>query len=123
MKKLINLFFGGFIIFLSSCAMQMSPSEVSTKLPSLTKSKYISHPQAEELLKTGKGKYLVRNRTYVAPMGLTVKEDLINGANGIDDWVKLDGGNAYEIKSCNWLPVGNNGATQLHLEFDTMLCE
>lgn len=123
MKTLIKLLFGGLIIFLSSCAMQMSPSEVSTQLPSLTKSKYISHPQAEELLKTGKGRYLVRNRTYVAPMGLTAKEDLINGANGIDDWVKLDGGNAYELKSCNWLPVGNNGATQLHLEFDTMLCE
>ena len=103
--------------------MQMTPYEVSIKLPLLTKSKYISHLQAEELLKTGKGKYLVRNRTYVAPMGLTTKDDLINGANGIDEWVKIDGGNAYELKSCNWLPVGDKGATQLHLEFDTMICE
>jgi hypothetical protein len=103
--------------------MSMSPSEVNTQLPPLTKSKYITHPQAEELIKTGKCKYLVRNRTYVAPMGISIKEDLKNGAIGIDEWVKIDGGNAYELKSSNWHPVGNNGATQLHLEFDTMLCE
>jgi hypothetical protein len=34
---------------------------------------------------------LVRGRNYTVPMGLTVKNDLKNGARGIDEWVKIDG--------------------------------
>ncbi|MEO7308324.1 MAG: hypothetical protein ABIR78_03395 [Ferruginibacter sp.] len=120
---MIKLNLIGVILFLTSCATSMSPIEVNNKLPTLTKSKFISQAQAEELIKTNKCKYLVKNRTYVAPMGLSTKDDLKYGAKGIDEWVKLDGGNAYVLKNYKWITVDQNGSTQLHIDFDTILCE
>lgn len=108
---------------LSSCATSMTPIEINNELPSLTKATFISQVKAEEMAKLNKCKYLVRNRTYVAPMGLSTKHDLKYGAKGIDEWVKLDGGNAYVLKNYKWIAVGDKGATELHLEFDTMFCE
>lgn len=57
------------------------------------------------------------------PIGLTTKNDLKNAAKGIDEWVKLDGGNAYVLTNYKWVTVGNNSSTQLHVEFHTILCE
>ena len=68
-------------------------------------------------------KYLVKGRNYVAPIGFSVKDDLKYGAQGIDEWVKLDGGNAYILTNYKWVTVDQNGATQLHMEFDTLKCE
>lgn len=56
------------------------------------------------------------------PIGLTVHDDLRNGAEGVDAIVANDGGNAYRIANYAWLPAGG-GATQLVLEFHTLLCE
>jgi len=61
-------------------------------------------------------------------MGLSVKEDLRNGAKGIDEWVSLDKGNAYVVKNYKWMTVGYNSkysstATQLYIEFDTYSCK
>ena len=56
-------------------------------------------------------------------MGLTVNGDLKYGAKGIDEWVELDGGNAYVLVNYKWVTVDEHGSTQLHIEFDTMLCE
>ena len=113
----------GAIFFFASCATSMSPTVVNNTLPTLTTSKFISQSQAEEGIKTKRCKYLVRGRNYTAPIGLTVKNDLKNGAKGIDEWVELDGGNAYVLISYKWVTVGVDGSTQLHIEFDTMLCE
>ena len=121
-----NLFFItliGILMLLSSCATSMTPIKVNTTLPELTKSKFISQLEAEKAIKTNRCSYLVRGRTYVAPIGLTTKNDLKNGAKGIDEWVKLDGGNAYVLRNYKWVTVDDNGSTQLHIEFDTMLCE
>ena len=121
-----NLFFItliGILILLSSCATSMTPIKVNTTLPELTKSKFISQLEAEKAIKTNRCSYLVRGRTYVAPIGLTTKNDLKNGAKGIDEWVKLDGGNAYVLRNYKWVTVDDNGSTQLHIEFDTMLCK
>lgn len=101
----------------------MTPIEVSNTLPALTKSKYITQAQADENVKNSSCKYLVKNRTYAAPMGLSTKGDLKYAAKGIDEWVKLDGGNAYVLKNYKWVTVDHNGSTQLTIEFDTMLCE
>lgn len=101
----------------------MTPMQVSNTLPTLTKSKFISQSEADEKVKNNGCKYLVRNRTYVAPMGLSTKEDLKHGAKGIDEWVKLDGGNSYVLRNYKWTVVDDNGSTQLHIEFDTLLCE
>ncbi len=114
------------VLTLTSCAAfqtSMTPNQVYNILPTLTKSKFITQTQAEKAIETGKCKYLVKGRTYTAPMGLTVKGDLKNGAEGIDQWVKLDKGNAYILKSYKWVNVDDSGSTQLSLEFDTMLCE
>ena len=123
MIKTTKLNLIGVILFFTSCATSMSPIEVNNTLPNLTKSKFISQLQAEELTKSNKAKYLVKNRSYVAPMETTTNEDLKNGARGIDEWVKLDGGNAYVLKNFEWTTVDQNGSTQLRVEFDTMLCE
>ncbi len=124
MIKLIKLnLIIGVVVFFVSCATSMTPFAVNNTLPTLTKSKFISQAQAEEAMKANRCKYLVKGRNYTAPMGLTVKNDLKIGAKGIDEWVKLDGGNAYVLTSYKWVTVDLNGSTQLHLEFDTMLFE
>ena len=111
------------IIFLSSCATSMTPTQVSNTLPTLTNSKYYNQTEANEAQNGNKCRLLVRGRNYVAPMGFTVKDDLKNGAKGIDEWVKMDGGNAYVLINYKWLTVDQDGSTQLHVDFDTMKCE
>ncbi|WP_347053157.1 hypothetical protein [Flavobacterium olei] len=119
MKKLAKLNLIGVILFLVSCSPSMSPIEVSNTLPTLTKSKFISQAEVEG----NNCKYLTKNRNYTAPIGLFAKDDLRGGARGIDEWVQLDGGNSYVLRNFKWISVGNDGATQLHIEFDTLLCE
>lgn len=111
------------LVLLTSCATSMSPIKVNNTLPTLTKSKFISQADAEEAIKTNRCKYITKGRNYTAPIGLTIKNDLKNGAKGIDEWVTLDGGNAYVLRSYKWVTVDHNGSTQLHIEFDTMLCD
>jgi hypothetical protein len=70
---------------------------------------------------------LTENRSYTAPIGPTVKGDLKNGAKGIDEWVELDGGNAYVVKDFHWMtvavdPQSGGRTTQLYIEFDTYVC-
>jgi len=123
--KLKNIFFSTtiLILFLWSCATSMTPTEVSNTLPTLTKSVFYNQTQATEAIKNNKCKLLVKGRNYVAPMGFTVKEDLKNGAKGIDEWVKMDDGNAYILINYKWVTIGDDGATQLHIDFDTMNCQ
>jgi hypothetical protein len=110
-------------IFFASCSSSMTPVEVSNALPTLTKSKYLTQSLSEESVNSNKCKYLTKDRNYVAPIGFLPKDDLRNGAKGIDEWVQLDGGNAYVLKNFKWLTVDNNGSTQLHIDFDTLICE
>lgn len=109
------------IVFFTSCSSSMTPVEVSNTLPTLTKSKYLPQSIAEESV--NKCKYLNKGRNYVAPIGFSPKDDLRNGAKGIDEWVQLDGGNAYVLKNFKWVTVDHNGSTQLHIDFDTVICE
>jgi hypothetical protein len=109
--------------FFASCATSMTPIEVYKTLPALTKSNFMSQAQTEDAIKAKTCKYLVTGREYAAPKGLTVNADLKNGAKGIDEWVMLDGGNACVLTSYKWVTVNDEDDTQLHLEFNTMLCE
>lgn len=123
-RKVITISCSVFLLLIvSSCATSMTPVEINNTLPTLTFSKFITQAQANESTNTNKCKYLVKGRTYNAPIGMSTKDDLRNGAKGIDEWVKLDGGNAYVLTNYKWVSVGNNGATQLYIEFDTLLCE
>ena len=110
-------------LIIISCSTSMTPIEVSNNLPNLTKSIYIPQNQSSIFIDTNKCKVLNTGRNYVAPIGISVKDDLRNRAKGIDEWVKLDGGNAYLLKNFRWVTVNNNGATQLDLDFDTYSCE
>lgn len=122
MKKILKISLVGIIAFFTSCS-SMTPIEVNNTLPNLTKSTFLTQLQADEASQTNKCKVLSKNRTYVAPIGFSAKDDLKNGARGIDEWVALDGGNAYVLKNFKWITVDQNGSTQLHLDFDTLKCE
>lgn len=111
------------IILLNSCATSMSPKKVHNTLPNYTKSRYLSQTDADKIVTAGGCKFLVKDRSYTAPVGLGTHNDLRNGARGIDEWVTLDKGNAYSLKSFKWVQVDQNGTTQLQLDFDTMLCK
>ena len=111
------------MLILSSCASSMTPSEVTTSLPILTNAFFYNQTQASEAINNNKCKLLVKGRSYAAPIGFTVKNDLKNAAKGIDEWVKMDGGNAYVLVSYKWVTVNDDGSTQLHIDFDTMQCD
>ncbi len=114
------------VLVLSGCEVfktSLTPAEVYNMLPTMTKSKLLKSEDINQMECT----CLTKNRNYTAPMGLTVNEDLRNGAKGIDEWVQLDGGNAYVLKNYKWMTVGYNPknsstATQLYIEFDTFRC-
>jgi len=102
----------------------MSPTEVYNTLPKYTKTTFLTVAQAQN----SNCNCLTTNRSYTAPIGMTVKDDLRNGAKGIDEWVALDGGNAYVLKNFQWMTVGHSlqygvSATQLYIEFDTYFCK
>lgn len=107
----------------NSCATSMSPAKLHNTLPDLNKAKYIPQSQVDNAIGKNGCKFLVKGREYTAPIGLTTKGDLKNGAKGIDEWVELDGGNAYVLTNYNWRTVDDLGSTQLQVKFDTMLCE
>jgi hypothetical protein len=122
MKKFLVI---AVVIFMTSCAVfrtSMTPAEVAKALPSLTEARWMSVAQAEQAIETGRARLLAR-RDYVVPVGLTVQNELKRGARGIDEWVAMDGGNSYVLVNYKWVRVGDDGATQLHLEFDTLLLE
>jgi hypothetical protein len=111
----------GFVV--SGCATSMTPSQFNEALPKATKSQFYGRVAANEAVTSGKCQILVGGRKYTSPIGLTVQEDLKNGAVGIDEWVKADGGNAYSVANFEWISVGDQGATQLVVHFDTMSCK
>ena len=116
----------GVAFTLTSCIFfkqTMSTTEVNSTLPTLTSSQFISQVEANEAVNTNKCRFLVKGRKYTAGIGYIAKEDLKNGAMGIDQWVEIDGGNAYALKSFKWAIVNENNTRQLTLEFDTLLCD
>lgn len=124
MKNITKIFLLIFTFgILSSCSTSMNPVRFYNTLPNLTYTKYYNQIQANDAQKANKCKILVKSRTFVAPMGLSVKGDLRKGAKGIDEWVRMDGGNAYVILNYKWVTVDHYGSTQLQIDFDTMRCE
>ena len=124
-KGIINtLFTVSLSILLYSCATTMTPMQVNQTLPMLTKSTYLSVEQTQN----PNCKCLTRGKSYTAPVGLTVKDDLRNAAAGIDEWVSIDGGNAYKLTNFRWITIstdkyGSPSATQLVIDFDTYICQ
>jgi hypothetical protein len=111
-------------ILLFSCATTMTPIEVNQTLPTLTKSTYLTGEQTQN----PNCKCLTRGKNYAAPMGLSVKDDLRNAAEGIDQWVSVEGGNAYKLTNFRWITIstdkyGSPTSTQLIVDFDIYKCQ
>ena len=108
------------LVFVTGCAMSMTPKEFMEKFPQVTKAKFYSLTDARDAEMQGTCRILVKDRSYTAPLGLTVNGDLENGARGVDEWIYLDGGNAFILKDFEWIHVPEG--TQLIVYFDTMIC-
>jgi len=107
---------------LTGCATQMSPSLFMDEFPKATKSRFVEQLVAKDLIDSGACRLRIADRKYLSPIGLTVGDDLRGGAKGVDEWVAADGGNAYIIKTYDWVQVGDSGTTQLVVTFDTLSC-
>ncbi len=126
MKKAILLVaLAVMVLSITSCAIfrtSMTPGEVTTALPAMTNARYMTIEQADNAVQARRARVLAR-RQYAVPLGLTVQNELKRGAKGIDEWVAADGGNAYILLNYKWVNIGDDGSTQLHLEFDTLKME
>lgn len=111
------------LILLAGCASSMTPSQFNQQMPQKTQAKFYDHSSVDIALSSGHCKLLHEKRKYTAPIAFTVQGDLKNGALGIDQWVREDGGNAYSIDNYEWVSVGNDGDTQLAVYFNTLICE
>ena len=110
------------LVFVTGCAisMSMTPREFMEKFPHATKAEFYTLTDAHDAEMRGTCRVLVKNRSYAAPLGLTVDGDLENGARGVDEWIYSDGGNAFILRDFEWIYVP--GGTQLIVYFDTMIC-
>ena len=106
----------------TGCATSMTPSQFLSAFPEATKSRFIASADAKALVENGTCEVRVANRKYSSPIGLSVNADLRGGAKGVDEWVAADGGNAYVVNTCQWVTVGEDGTTQLVVDFDTLRC-
>ncbi len=106
-----------------SCATSMTPSQFLESFPKSTNSEYYDRISADKAVSKGKCKLLVAKRKYTSPIGFTVGGDMNYAADGVDEWVKIDSGNAYALNNFEWISIGDQGATQLLVYFDTMLCK
>ena len=125
MKMIKNIFLVICLpILMCSCAMTMTPLEVNQTLPMLTKSTYLTAEQTQN----PNCKSITRGKSYTASVGLSAKDDLRNAAAGIDEWVTIEGGNAYKLTNFRWITIstdkyGSPTSTQLVVDFDTYLCK
>ena len=109
-----------FVTMLTGCAMSMPPKEFMDKFPATTKTKLYTKLDANTAVESSICKKLILNRHYSAAIGLTVDGDLNNAAQGVDEWVISDGGNAYSLNNFEWVDLIDK--TQLVVYFDTMSC-
>ncbi len=111
------------VVALVGCATSMTPRQFNDALPEMTESRFLGRTAANEAVSANQCQLLVADRKYTSPIGLTVSGDLKGAGLGIDEWVKVDGGNAYSIADFAWTSIGEMGTTQLTVHFDTLLCK
>jgi chaperone required for assembly of F1-ATPase len=63
----------------------MTPSQFLEDFHRTTNSKFYDRRSADEAIANGKCKLLVDGRKYTSPIGLTVDDDMQNGAAGVDE--------------------------------------
>ena len=104
------------VYFLYGCAVSMPPKEFMNKFPKATKTHFYTQLEANIAIENGTCKKLVSNRNYTAAIGYSVDGELDNAAQGVDDWVYSDGGNAFSLNNYRWV-------RQLVVYFDTLSCK
>jgi hypothetical protein len=110
-------------VVMGGCATSMTPRQFNEALPKSTKSRFYGRTAANDAVAAGQCRLLVADRKYTSPIGMTVNGDLDGAARGIDEWVSADRGNAYSVGDFAWATVGDSGATQLTVRFDTLSCK
>jgi len=103
-----------------SPATSMSAGLFYAEFPVATQSRYLTGAEASAAVADGLCIGL-DIRSFDAPVGTTVYEDLRYGAEGVDAIVANDGGNAYRINGFEWRHIAYG--TQLHINFHTFLCD
>ena len=103
-------------------ATSMSAGLFYAEFPVATQSKYLTGAEASAAVAES---LCIRldMRSFDAPVGTTVYEDLQYGAEGVDAIVANDGGNAYRIDDFEWRNLLYANATQLRIDFHTYLCD
>lgn len=111
------------LVMMAGCVTAMSAQQFYTEFPKATSVRYLTGAEAIEAKQDGSCRS-IDDHAYNAPIGLTVQGDVRAGAEGVDGIVTNHGGNAYRIRSFGWLQVGDgSGATQLGVEFESLLCD
>lgn len=111
----------GCISVLTGCAMSMPADQFYAEFPAATQSLYLTGAEARIAITDDSCIELDEHR-YTVPIDLTVHYEVLSGAKGVDLIIANDGGNAYRISSYAWVPAGE-GATQLQIDFDSLLCD
>tara|TARA_B100001093_G_C26521603_1_gene881998 strand:+ start:184 stop:507 length:324 start_codon:yes stop_codon:yes gene_type:complete len=100
-----------------------------TEFNELTNSRMYSKADAKLAVTSKKCSYL-ELRDYYSGARLNGLEEMKNGAIGVDEWVSLDGGNAFSLEAYRWVLAGvsvydGTGGTsaELKIEFYTMSCD
>lgn len=99
-----------------------SPKVFYEMFAKMTKSKLIM-PQELNALVDNKKCALISSKSYAGPVALSIKGDMKKAAKGVDEYVELEGGNAYHIKNYKWENFGHLGSTQLNIDFDIYKCD
>jgi len=111
------------MMLVAGCATSMTVEQFYTTFPDYSTSRYLTGAEAKAATQNGSC-ILIDDHIYNAPIGMTVNQDVANGAEGVDGIVANDGGNAYRISDFSWLEIGDgHGSTQLRIEFDTYQCD
>lgn len=116
-----KLFLLVLIVALGSCASLHTPSKFLEYLSKNTKNIMISERIMNRYVSEQQCQLIKASRYYIVPMKFSEKNDIKSAAIGIDDWLKIDGGNAFVLKNYNWRNV-DIGAKQLEVIFDTYQC-
>lgn len=109
------------IVGLAGCSInQTNPEFVYSTMAASTHSTFMTRADAVRADEIGRCLVLAAHE-YAAPVAMTSGGDVRNPANGIDEIVQNDGGNAYAIGDYVWVPYPG-GAVQLVVEFYSYLC-
>ena len=130
--KLASLITLSFIFFLGCNRYWFNPPnpiQFISEFNELTNSRMYSKADAKLAVASKKCSYL-ELRDYFSGARLNGLEDMKNGAIGVDEWVSLDGGNAFSLEAYRWVPDGvsvydgtGGTSTELKIEFYTMSCD